>query len=68
MSDTAESRQKNPRTSETVLQRITAIRAPRLLRGLELALTVFALCVGVVNLIVDVIYAFLDPRIKAQYR
>ena len=29
---------------------------------------VFALCVGVVNLIVDVIYAFLDPRIKAQYR
>ena len=46
MSDTAESRQKNPRTSETVLQRITAIRAPRLLRGLELSLVVFALAVG----------------------
>ena len=29
---------------------------------------VFALCVGVVNLVVDVLYAFLDPRIKAQYR
>ncbi|MBO1901296.1 FtsW/RodA/SpoVE family cell cycle protein [Leucobacter weissii] len=35
------------RTSETVLQRITAIRAPRLLRGLELALTLFALAIGV---------------------
>ncbi|MGO1539475.1 MAG: FtsW/RodA/SpoVE family cell cycle protein [Leucobacter sp.] len=35
------------RTSETVLQRITAIRAPRLLRGLELALTIFALAVGI---------------------
>lgn len=35
------------RTSETVLQRITAIRAPRLLRGLELALTLFALAIGI---------------------
>lgn len=35
------------RTSETVLQRITAIRAPRLLRGLELALIIFALAIGV---------------------
>ena len=42
-----ETKQKNPRTSETVLQRITAIRAPRLLRGLELSLIVFALIVGV---------------------
>ncbi|MDI9369348.1 MAG: ABC transporter permease [Synergistaceae bacterium] len=28
----------------------------------------FALCVGVVNLMVDLLYAVLDPRIKAQYR
>ncbi len=28
----------------------------------------FALCVGVVNLLVDMLYAALDPRIKAQYR
>lgn len=42
------------RTSETVLQRITAIRAPRLLRAIELALTLFALAIGVgAVLIVD---------------
>lgn len=35
------------RTSETVLQRITAIRAPRLMRNLELTLTLFALIIGV---------------------
>ena len=35
------------RTSETVLQRITALRQPRLLRGLELALTLFALALSV---------------------
>ncbi|MBK0420332.1 FtsW/RodA/SpoVE family cell cycle protein [Leucobacter sp. CSA1] len=35
------------RTSETVLQRITALRAPRLLRGLELALLIFALAIGI---------------------
>lgn len=35
------------RTSETVLQRITAIRAPRVLRNMELALTLFALAIGV---------------------
>ncbi len=29
---------------------------------------IFAAGVGVVNLIVDVIYGYLDPRIKAQYR
>jgi len=34
------------RTGETVLQRITAIRAPRLLRGLELSLLIFAIAVG----------------------
>ena len=28
----------------------------------------FAACVGVVNLLVDVVYGYLDPRIKAQYR
>ena len=28
----------------------------------------FALCVGIVNLVVDLLYAALDPRIKAQYR
>lgn len=35
------------RTSEAVLQRITALRAPRLLRGLELALVLFALAIGI---------------------
>ena len=28
----------------------------------------FAFCVGIVNLLVDMLYAVLDPRIKAQYR
>lgn len=28
----------------------------------------FAFCVGIVNLLVDLLYALLDPRIKAQYR
>lgn len=42
------------RTSETVLQRITAIRAPRLMRNLELTLMLFALVIGVgAVLIVD---------------
>lgn len=35
------------RTSENILQRITAIRAPRLLRSMELALLVFSLIVGI---------------------
>lgn len=35
------------RTSETVLHRITALRAPRLLLGLELSLLIFAIAVGV---------------------
>ena len=37
----------NTRTSETVLQRITALRQPRLLRGLELSLILFALLIGI---------------------
>lgn len=28
---------------------------------------VISICVGLVNILVDVIYAYLDPRIKAQY-
>lgn len=40
------------RTSETVLQRITAIRAPRKLRTLETALLIFALAVGVSAVII----------------
>lgn len=40
------------RTSETVLQRLTAIRAPRLLRGLELALVLFAVAIGVAAVVV----------------
>ena len=35
------------RTSETVLQRITALRAPRKLQGLELSLLLFAIAVGI---------------------
>lgn len=45
-------RQSNPRTSETVLQRITAIRAPRLLRGLELSLVLFALVIGIAAIVI----------------
>ncbi len=30
-------------------------------------LVVFAICFSIVNLIVDLLYAFIDPRIKAQY-
>ncbi|GAA1618501.1 FtsW/RodA/SpoVE family cell cycle protein [Leucobacter chromiireducens] len=40
------------RTSETVLQRITALRAPRLLMGLELSLLLFAIAVGVAAVII----------------
>ncbi|QIM15523.1 FtsW/RodA/SpoVE family cell cycle protein [Leucobacter insecticola] len=39
------------RTSETVLQRITALRAPRKLLGLELSLLLFALVVGIAAVI-----------------
>lgn len=38
---------QSTRTSETVLQRITALRQPRLLRSLELSLTLFALSIGI---------------------
>lgn len=31
-------------------------------------LVVMALCVAIANLIVDLIYAYIDPRIRAQYR
>ncbi|MBL3685377.1 FtsW/RodA/SpoVE family cell cycle protein [Leucobacter zeae] len=40
------------RTSETVLQRITALRAPRKLMGLELSLLLFALAVGVAAIVI----------------
>ncbi|MFA5607013.1 MAG: FtsW/RodA/SpoVE family cell cycle protein [Leucobacter sp.] len=40
------------RTSETVLQRITAIRAPKKLLGVELSLLVFAIAVGVAAVII----------------
>lgn len=31
-------------------------------------LVIFAICFGIVNLIVDILYAYIDPRIKAQYK
>ncbi|QIK63353.1 FtsW/RodA/SpoVE family cell cycle protein [Leucobacter viscericola] len=40
------------RTSETVLQRITALRAPRKLQGLEFALLVFAIAVGIAAVVI----------------
>ncbi|NLA65596.1 MAG: FtsW/RodA/SpoVE family cell cycle protein [Leucobacter sp.] len=49
---TTQSRTKDARTSETVLQRITALRAPRLLRGLELSLLLFALAIGVAAVVI----------------
>lgn len=51
MSDAVnESRTEIP-TGEQALERIAALRAPRLLRGLELALILFAIAVGVVAVI-----------------
>lgn len=42
------------RTSETIMQRLTAIRAPKIMRNLELSLTLFALAIGIgAVLIVD---------------
>lgn len=43
---------EDTRTSETVLHRITALRAPKLLMGLELALTVFALAIGAIAVVI----------------
>ncbi|PRI12352.1 FtsW/RodA/SpoVE family cell cycle protein [Leucobacter massiliensis] len=40
------------RTSETVLQRITALRAPRKLLGLELFLLLFAIAVGIAAVVI----------------
>ncbi|WP_053386015.1 FtsW/RodA/SpoVE family cell cycle protein [Leucobacter japonicus] len=40
------------RTSETVLQRITALRAPRKLLGLELSLLILAIAIGVAAVII----------------
>ncbi len=40
------------RTSEPVLQRIPAIRAPRLLRGIELALLLFAIAIGAAAVVI----------------
>lgn len=31
-------------------------------------LVVFSVCFGIVNLIVDILYAYIDPRIKSQYK
>lgn len=45
---------------------ITSIRmkdSPTLMASVLLA----ALCAGIVNLIVDVLYSYIDPRIKSQY-
>lgn len=44
--DAASRDYKDSARSEHVLQRITAIRAPRLLRNLELTLTLFSLAIG----------------------
>jgi hypothetical protein len=40
------------RTSETVLQRITALRAPRKLLGLELSLLLFSIAVGIAAVVI----------------
>ncbi|QZY50867.1 FtsW/RodA/SpoVE family cell cycle protein [Leucobacter tenebrionis] len=40
------------RTSETVLQRITALRAPRKLLGLELSLLLFAIAIGIAAVVI----------------
>ncbi|MBP1326581.1 cell division protein FtsW (lipid II flippase) [Leucobacter exalbidus] len=40
------------RTSETVLHRITALRAPKLLLGLELSLLIFAIAIGVAAVLI----------------
>ncbi|WP_024356971.1 FtsW/RodA/SpoVE family cell cycle protein [Leucobacter chironomi] len=40
------------RTSETVLQRITALRAPRKLQALELSLLLFAIAIGIAAVVI----------------
>ncbi|WP_336652447.1 MULTISPECIES: FtsW/RodA/SpoVE family cell cycle protein [unclassified Leucobacter] len=56
MSDTSASKEprtfEKTRTSETVLQRITALRAPRKLRALELALLLFAIAIGIAAVVI----------------
>ncbi|WP_336992167.1 FtsW/RodA/SpoVE family cell cycle protein [Leucobacter sp. VD1] len=56
MSDTSAGKEprtfEKTRTSETVLQRITALRAPRKLRALELALLLFAIAIGIAAVVI----------------
>lgn len=50
-------------TGRLLVDGIRALDMPTVLG----CVTVFALCYSVVNLLVDLLYGFLDPRIRAQY-
>ena len=52
-----------PGTGRMLVEAIKSRDTPSVLG----CLVVMALCVAISNLIVDLVYAFIDPRIKAQY-
>lgn len=52
-----------PGLGRLMVESITAKDTPTLMGGI----TIFALCFSLVNLVVDILYAYIDPRIKAQY-
>lgn len=52
-----------PGTGRLLVEAINSRDTPTVLG----CLVVMALCVAVSNLLVDIIYAYIDPRIKAQY-
>ena len=53
-----------PGTGRMLVDSINSYDVPSVLG----CLVVMALCMAISNLIVDIIYAYLDPRIKAQYQ
>jgi len=53
-----------PGTGRFLVDSIRASDTPSVLG----CLVIMALCVAISNLIVDLIYAYIDPRIKAQYK
>ena len=52
-----------PGTGRMLVESINSRDTPSVLG----CLVIMALCVAISNLIVDLVYAFIDPRIKAQY-
>lgn len=53
-----------PGIGRLLVQSITSRNTPVVLG----CIIIFAICFSLVNLIVDILYAFIDPRIKSQYK